>query len=358
MLGPGSIGTTPHRRTTVGRPAFSGGDVAARRIQGEMRDVPVTAASGDQRSRPIRRRSARSPSTSRTRSLPTCAAGSKRPGGPTARRIRPRACGSTTIQALASYWAHGLRLAHLREALRGPAALRHRDRWRRHPLHPRPLEARGRAAADRHARLARLDDRAAQDHRAARPIRRPTAPSAADAFDLVIPSLPGHGFSGKPTETGWDPIRIARAWVVLMKRLGYERYVAQGGDWGNAVTEQLALLKPDGLLGIHTNMPATLSPEISQGARSGGAAAGGPLSRREEGIRHPGPLLRDRHRLCAGDGPSGRRRSTPSRIRRSAWPPGCSTTTSEATSSSSAPSSDRPAGSRATTSSTTSPTTG
>ena len=75
------------------------------------------------------------------------------------------------------------------------------------------------------------------------PLTNPTAhgASASDAFDLVIPSLPGHGFSGKPTTTGWDPIRIARAWIVLMKRLGYTRFVAQGGDWGNAVTEQMAL---------------------------------------------------------------------------------------------------------------------
>jgi len=109
------------------------------------------------------------------------------------------------------------------------------------------------------------------------PLTNPTAhgASAADAFHLVIPSLPGHGFSGKPTETGWDPIRIARAWVELMKRLGYERYVAQGGDWGNAVTEQMALLKPVGLLGIHTNMPATLSPEISKGVQSGAPAPEG-----------------------------------------------------------------------------------
>jgi pimeloyl-ACP methyl ester carboxylesterase len=103
------------------------------------------------------------------------------------------------------------------------------------------------------------------------PLTDPTAhgADAADAFHLVIPSLPGHGFSGKPRETGWDPIRIAKAWVVLMERLGYSRYVAQGGDWGNAVTEQTALLKPDGLLGIHTNMPATLSPEISKGVQAG-----------------------------------------------------------------------------------------
>jgi pimeloyl-ACP methyl ester carboxylesterase len=103
------------------------------------------------------------------------------------------------------------------------------------------------------------------------PLTKPTehGGDAVDAFHLVIPSLPGHGFSGNPTETGWDPIRIAKAWAVLMERLGYDRYVAQGGDWGNAVTEQLALLKPPGLLGIHTNMPATLSPEISAGVQAG-----------------------------------------------------------------------------------------
>jgi pimeloyl-ACP methyl ester carboxylesterase len=109
------------------------------------------------------------------------------------------------------------------------------------------------------------------------PLTRPTehGADAVDAFHLVIPSLPGHGFSSNPTEVGWDPIRIAKAWAVLMERLGYDRYVAQGGDWGNAVTEQLALLKPDGLLGIHTNMPATLSPEISQGVQSGAPAPDG-----------------------------------------------------------------------------------
>src|SRR5262245_61018478 len=98
------------------------------------------------------------------------------------------------------------------------------------------------------------------------PLTDPTAhgASAADAFHLVIPSLPGHGFSGKPAETGWDPQRIARAWAVLMQRLGYTRYVAQGGDWGNAVTEQMALLKPAGLIGVHTNMPATVPDAIAK----------------------------------------------------------------------------------------------
>lgn len=92
---------------------------------------------------------------------------------------------------------------------------------------------------------------------------------AEDAFDVVIPSLPGYGFSGKPDATGWDPIRVARAWIVLMQRLGYTRYVAQGGDWGNAVTEQMALLKPQGLIGIHTNMPATVPADVAKALQYG-----------------------------------------------------------------------------------------
>ena len=98
------------------------------------------------------------------------------------------------------------------------------------------------------------------------PLTNPTAfggvPS--DAFDVVIPSLPGYGFSGKPATTGWDPQRVARAWAVLMERLGYDRYVAQGGDWGNAVSEQMALQKPAGLIGVHTNMPATIPDDIAK----------------------------------------------------------------------------------------------
>ena len=103
------------------------------------------------------------------------------------------------------------------------------------------------------------------------PLTNPVAHggTASDAFDVVIPSLPGYGFSGKPVTLGWDPIRIARAWTVLMKRLGYTRYVAQGGDWGNAVTEQMALLAHPGLIGIHTNMPAAVPDDIAKALASG-----------------------------------------------------------------------------------------
>jgi len=109
------------------------------------------------------------------------------------------------------------------------------------------------------------------------PLTNPTAhgASASDAFDLVIPSIPGYGYSGKPTTTGWDPARIARAWVVLMKRLGYTKFVAQGGDWGAVITEQMGLLAPPELLGIHTNMPGIFPADVDGAAFSGAPAPSG-----------------------------------------------------------------------------------
>ncbi|MER7817998.1 epoxide hydrolase family protein [Streptomyces sp. NPDC096153] len=106
------------------------------------------------------------------------------------------------------------------------------------------------------------------------PLTDPTAHGgdASDAFHLVTPSMPGYGFSGKPTAKGWDPERIARAWAELMNRLGYTKYAAQGGDWGAIVTDAMAVQQPEGLVGIHTNMPAVVPPAIE-----GAIAAGNPL---------------------------------------------------------------------------------
>jgi len=103
------------------------------------------------------------------------------------------------------------------------------------------------------------------------PLTNPTAhgASASDAFHLVIPSMPGYGFSGKPTTTGWGPDRIARAWAVLMKRLGYTRYVAQGGDWGAVIVDLMGVQAPPELLGIHTNMAGAVPPEIDKAAFTG-----------------------------------------------------------------------------------------
>ena len=117
------------------------------------------------------------------------------------------------------------------------------------------------------------------------PLTDPTAHGgrAEDAFDVVIPSMPGYGFSGKPTGTGWDPDHIARAWAELMKRLGYTRYVAQGGDWGSPVSNAMARQAPSGLLGIHINLPATVPPEVAAVLPVGGPAPAG-LSEKERAV--------------------------------------------------------------------------
>src|ERR1043166_9094883 len=110
------------------------------------------------------------------------------------------------------------------------------------------------------------------------PLTDPTAHggTAEDAFDLVIPSIPGYGFSAKPTATGWDPVHIARAWIVLTQRLGYTRYVAQGGDWGAQITDVIGREAPPELLGIHSNMPGPVPPEVSKALASNVLGAGDP----------------------------------------------------------------------------------
>ena len=116
------------------------------------------------------------------------------------------------------------------------------------------------------------------------PLTDPTAfgGAAEDAFDFVIPSLPGYGFSGKPTSTGWDPERIAQAWAELMRRLQYTRYVAQGGDWGAPVAGAMARQSAAGLIGIHLNLPATVPPEVAAALGGGPAPAG--LSQKESAV--------------------------------------------------------------------------
>src|SRR3982074_2767338 len=109
------------------------------------------------------------------------------------------------------------------------------------------------------------------------PLTNPTAHggTASDAFQVVTPSMPGYGFSGKPTKTGWGPERIAQAWITLMRRLGYKHFVAQGGDWGAVITDAMCVLAPPELLGIHTNMPGAIPTEVDQASFVGAPAPQG-----------------------------------------------------------------------------------
>ena len=173
------------------------------------------------------------------------------------------------MQELARYWLTEYDWRKCEARLNSAAALHHRDRRAGHPLHPRAFEARGRVADRRLPRLAGIGRRAVEAHR---PLTDPTAhgASASDAFHVVIPSMPGYGFSGKPTGTGWDPVHVGKAYVELMKRLGYTRFVAQGGDWGAIVVDLMAGGREPGpaepappeLIGIHTNMAGAIPPDL------------------------------------------------------------------------------------------------
>jgi pimeloyl-ACP methyl ester carboxylesterase len=176
----------------------------------------------------------------------------------------------STVQKLARYWAseHDWRRAEARlNAL--PQFITTIDGLDIHFIHVRSKHANALPMIVTHGWPGSIIEQL----KIIEPLTNPAADggNAVDAFHLVIPSLPGYGFSGKPTEPGWNPVRIARAWATLMQRLGYTQYVAQGGDWGNAVTENMALQQPPGLLGIHTNMPATVPPNIAKALALGEA---------------------------------------------------------------------------------------
>ena len=152
------------------------------------------------------------------------------------------------------------------------------------------------------------------------PLTNPTAQggTASDAFHLVIPSMPGYGYSGKPTTTGWDVAHIARAWIVLMKRLGYTKFVAQGGDWGAVITEQMGVQAPPELLGIHTNMPGIFPDDIDKAASSGAPAPSG-LSADEKVAFERLQFVYQNASPTATRWGCDRRHYTESRIRPSPW---------------------------------------
>ena len=190
-----------------------------------------------------------------------------------------------TIQKLARYWANGLRLAQVRGETEGAAAIRHERSmgWTftsftcvRKNQNALPVIVTHGWPGSIIEQLKIID-----------PLTDPTAHGgkAEEAFDVVIPSMPGYGFSGKPTTTGWDPMHIARAGIVLMKRLGYTKFVAQGGDWGALIADLMGVEAPPELLGIHTNMPGAVPPDIDQAAFAWRARAIGSLSRGEECLR-------------------------------------------------------------------------
>ena len=141
-----------------------------------------------------------------------------------------------------------------------------------HSFHPRPLPSSERIATYHDSWLARFGLRVAEGRRSADRSHGSRGKGAKDAFHLVLPSIPGFGFSREAEHTGWNPRRIARAWDVLMKRLGYTRYVSQGGDWGAIISDAMGRQAPAGLLGIHVNRierATTIPPEVAKALRNG-----------------------------------------------------------------------------------------
>ncbi|MGO7091846.1 epoxide hydrolase family protein [Rhizobium leguminosarum] len=176
---------------------------------------------------------------------------------------------SITIQKLATYWGHKYDWRKIEEKLNDlPQYVTNIDGVDIHFIHVKSKVGGALPIIITHGWPGSI----IEQMKIIRPLTEPAAHggAASDAFDVVIPSIPGYGFSGKPKERGWDPIRIARAWIELMRRLGYSQYVAQGGDWGDAVTEQMALIAPRELLGIHVNMPATVPDDIAAALQPGG----------------------------------------------------------------------------------------
>jgi pimeloyl-ACP methyl ester carboxylesterase len=179
-----------------------------------------------------------------------------------------------TIQALAEYWAGGYDLRRFETRLNAvPQFITEIDGLDIHFIHVRSPHEGALPLIITHGWPGSIIEML----NVIGPLTDPTAHggSAEDAFDVVIPSMPGYGYSAKPTATGWDPVHIAAAWITLMKRLGYERFVAQGGDWGAQVTDVMGAQAPPELLGIHSNMPGTVPPELSRPLATGEPAPGG-----------------------------------------------------------------------------------
>jgi pimeloyl-ACP methyl ester carboxylesterase len=185
-----------------------------------------------------------------------------------------------TIQKLANYWATDYDWRKMEARLNGlPQFMTEIDGLDIHFIHVRSKHDNALPVIITHGWPGSIIEQL----KVIEPLTNPTAygGSASDAFHVVIPSLPGYGFSGKPTAPGWTPVRIAKAWATLMQRLSYTKYVAQGGDWGNAVSELMAVQEPPGLLGIHTNMAATVPSDVAKALAAGGPAPAG-LSPDEE----------------------------------------------------------------------------